>query len=121
MNMTIVNQNNELQNFTIIPKGYVEGFPILLEVRDNQTNLVYEYNAVNIVFDFYDLVTFECELDCLYEGGFYDVNIYSIDLSVSKLIYKDKLFSTDQPIQSYSVNNDTYITLNTQNNDYIVL
>ena len=119
--MTIVNQDNLTQSFTIIPKNYPEGEPLLLYIRDEETNVVSHFDAYNIVFDFYDLVTFDCDIDILLEGRFYELKI-TYDNGFNELVvYKDRLFSTNQPINNYSVNAGAYNTLNTYNNDYIVL
>ena len=119
--MTIVNQDNESQRFIIIPKNYYEGNSLFLNIRDEETNIESQFEAYDIVFDFYDLVTFYCDIDILLEGRFYEVTITSNDGIQNIVVYKDRLFSTNQPINNYSVNAGAYTTLNTENNDYIVL
>ena len=79
------------------------------------------YLSFAFLFDFYDLVTFDCDIDILLEGRFYELKI-TYDNGFNELVvYKDRLFSTNQPINNYSVNAGAYNTLNTYNNDYIVL
>jgi hypothetical protein len=119
--MTIVNQDNPTQSFTIIPKNYLEGNDLFLNIRDEETNVITQFEAYNIIFDFYDLVTFDCDIDILLEGRFYEVTIITNDGFQDIIVYKDRLFSTNQPINNYSVNTGEYTTLNTGNNDYIVL
>lgn len=52
----------------------------------------------------------------LKEGNFYSLEVKN----GSDVIYKDKIFCTNQTVSSYSVNNGQY-TSNTSNNDFIIL
>lgn len=116
--MTVVNQDNTLQTFITIPKGYVEGEAITLKIKDEQTKEVFTYTNLQVYPNVYDLVYIQAEIDCLYEGGFFEFKALN---SNSNVLYKDQLFSTNQSIATYSINKDKYTSLNTNNNDFIVL
>lgn len=51
----------------------------------------------------------------LVENNFYTLTAFNED----EIIYRDKIFCTDQPIVTFSVNNGQY-TSNTTTNEYIV-
>ena len=59
----------------------------------------------------------------LKEGHFYDMTLKKVD---GTIIYKDKIFCTDQPIdqtqdQEYTINSGEYISDTTYDNDFIIL
>ncbi len=64
----------------------------------------------------------------LNKGEFININVYGTNSNgqtPNKLMYRGRLFTTDQSInqitnQTYSVNKDTY-TENTSDNDYIII
>lgn len=116
--MTVVNQDNALQTFVTIPKGYIEGQAITLEIKDEQTKVVFTYTDLEVYPNVYDLVYIQAEIDCLYEGGFFEFKALNGNGDV---LYKDQLFSTNQAAANYSINKDKYTSLNTNNNDFIVI
>ena len=116
--MTVVNQDNASQRFIIIPRNYIEGESLTLKVRDEQKNTVFTFTPTNVYPNVFDLVYIDANLTCLYEGGFFELSVLN---SSSDVLYKDKLFSTNQSTANYSINNGNFITLNTNNNDYIVI
>jgi hypothetical protein len=61
-------------------------------------------------------MTFDLTL-ALVENRFYDMTCKF----GSDVIYKDRIFCTDQVIADYTVNKNVYTTENTYNNDYIIL
>lgn len=116
--MTVVNQDNPTQTFITIPRAYIEGDILTLRVRDEQTNISLDYTPTQVYPNVFDLVYIDAELDCLYEGGFFELSVLNAS---SNILYKDRLFSTNQSIENYSINDGNYNTLNTNNNDYIVI
>ena len=52
----------------------------------------------------------------LIEGRYYTLTVYNND----NIIYKDKVFCTDQNVLNYSINKDVY-TSNVTDNEYIIL
>lgn len=114
--MKVLTTSNSNQTLKFIPREYVTN--ITLKLRDDSTNEITtsaiasttdkDYMVVNTIFD-------------LREGSFYDLTI----LSGTNIIYKDKIFCTDQTIDQdtnnyYSVNKDEYVSKD-GNNDFIVL
>ena len=116
--MTVVNQDNTTQRFIIIPRNYIEGESLTLKVRDEQKNTIFTFTPLNVYTNVFDLVYIDANLTCLYEGGFFELSVLNAS---SEVLYKDRLFSTNQSAENYSINNGNFITLNTNNNDFIVL
>jgi len=56
--MTVVNQNNATQTFITIPKGYIEGEPLTLKLKDEQTKEVFTFTNAGISKGLFCLFTF---------------------------------------------------------------
>jgi len=88
-------------------------------LRDDSTNTSTTY-TVSTTTDKNYLVVSKALSPVLVEGRFYDLTLKE----GNNVIYKDKVFCTNQTISSYSVNNAEY-TVPTGNdvydNDYIVI
>ena len=54
----------------------------------------------------------------LTQETFYELTIYS---DAQKILYKDRIFCTEQDINAYSINDGVYNELNTNNNYYITI
>ena len=89
-------------------------------VRDDSTNTSTTYSSISTTTDKNYLVLSQALSPVLVEGRFYDLTLKQ----ESSVIYKDKVFCTDQTISSYSVNSGEY-TMPTGNdvydNDYIII
>ena len=116
--MTIVNQDSALQTFITIPKGYIEGEALTLQLTDEQTKEVFTFTNAEVFPNVYDLVYIQASINCLYEGGFFEFKVLNAN---SEQLYYDKLFSTNQTTTNYSINYNQYTSLNTNNNDFIVI
>lgn len=116
--MTVVNQDNATQTFITIPRGYKEGDVLTLKLKDEQTKQVFTFTNIEVYPNVYDLVYIQGVINCLYEGAFFEFKVLN---SLSEVLYKDQLFSTNQSILNYSINNNKYLNLNTDNNDFIVI
>ena len=105
------------QTLKVIPRSYASSVSMIL--RDDSTNTSTTY-TVSTTTDKNYLVVSKALSPVLVEGRFYDLTLKE----GSNVIYKDKVFCTDQTISSYSVNNAEY-TVPTGNdvfdNDYIVI
>lgn len=105
------------QTLKVIPRNYASNVSMIL--RDDSTNTTTTY-SVSTTTDKNYLVLSQAFSPVLVEGRFYDLTLKE----GSSVIYKDKVFCTDQTISSYSVNNAEY-TIPTGNdvfdNDYIVV
>ena len=123
--MIIVNQDLTTQTITCIPEKIIQpfyGYGLL--VVDEQTGVNHYYSVNNVNNNSFDLFKFESDIDCLYEGGFYTLKLYTIigiesPNGVDNILYFDRLFSTNQNLDLYTVN-QSIVTANTNNNDYII-
>lgn len=106
------------QTLKIIPRSYASSVSMIL--RDDSTNTSTTYSSISTSTDKNYLVVSQALSPVLVEGRFYDLTIKE----GSNVIYKDKVFCTDQTISSYTVNSSEY-TIPTGNdvfdNDYIVI
>ena len=106
------------QTLKIIPRSYASCVSMIL--RDDSTNTSTTYSSISTSTDKNYLVVSQALNPVLVEGRFYDLTIKE----GSNVIYKDKVFCTDQTISSYTVNSSEY-TVPTGNdvfdNDYIVI
>ena len=138
--MKVLNQGDSTQTLRIIPRSYPNS--LTLSLRDDQTNVVVNY-ALNSGFTVDKDYLVINNVYSLVENHFYDLKITDENGNV---IYKDKVFCTDQNVDSYSPNlvslnideiestwdevevnweedivENIYISEETNDNDYIVL
>ena len=106
------------QTLKVIPRSYASSVSMIL--RDDSTNTSTTYSSISTSTDKNYLVVSQALSPVLVEGRFYDLTIKE----GSNVIYKDKVFCSDQTISSYTVNSGEY-TVPTGNdvfdNDYIVI
>ena len=106
------------QTLKIIPRSYASTVSMIL--RDDSTNTSTTYGSISTSTDKNYLVITKALSPVLVEGRFYDMTVKE----GSNVIYKDKIFCTNQTISSYSVNSGEY-TVPTGNdqydNDYIII
>jgi len=106
------------QTLKIIPRSYASTVSMIL--RDDSTNTSTTYGSISTSTDKNYLVITKALSPVLVEGRFYDMTVKE----GSSVIYKDKIFCTNQTISSYSVNSGEY-TVPTGNdqydNDYIII
>ena len=106
------------QTLKIIPRSYASTVSMIL--RDDSTNTSTTYGSISTSTDKNYLVISQALNPVLVEGRFYDMTVKE----GSNVIYKDKIFCTNQTISSYSVNSGEY-TVPTGNdqydNDYIII
>jgi len=111
---------SQTQTFTYIPRVFANG-TLTYSVTDEQTNKTQSITASTSTDDNYltATMTFGSDNAPFREGHFYTLEV----LSGSTLIYRDKVFCTNQTTQqsTYNVNKDVYETNDTHDNDYIVL
>ena len=104
-------------------------------VRDNSTNKSYTYTNINTSFSVNNYMSIinqgsgyvdSSSNTILKEGRFYDLSVFG---SSSKLLYKDKIFVTNQTINQannnyYDINSGEYTTDSQaamNDNDYIII
>lgn len=108
--MIVVNESNTSQSFNFIPRY---GTPVSLELIDENTN---DLQVVSGTFTSGDYVyDFTGVLPTL-ENHFYWVLVKD---GSGNLLLKERMFCTNQPIDTFSVNNNAYIS-NTTTNDFIM-
>lgn len=104
------------QTFSCIPRNNTFN---VMELTDEQTNEVFPIsivstttgNYVNTITAQFNVVNIE-----LIEGHTYTLELKDM---LNNIIFKDKVFCTAQPIVTFSVNNNQYVS-NTTTNDFIV-
>ena len=118
--MKILTTSSSAQTIKVIPREYITS--VTLSLRNDTTNVDKDYSISPSTVDD-DLgftVTFS---PVLQEGLYYD---FTLKNSSSKIIYKDKIFCTDQTINQannnyYTVNSGVYTTENSFDDDYITI
>jgi hypothetical protein len=133
--MKVLNNTGEIQTIRVIPRSYPSA--LTLTLRDDQTNDIDTY-ALNSGFSVVNDYLVIDNVYTLREFHFYDLTITDQDGDV---IYKDRIFCTNQPIADFTVNDfdSSWIELNfvwgdygqewngtsyisePSNNDYIIL
>ena len=108
--MIVLQETNDPQTFSFIPRS--DSYDSLF-LTDDQTNVEAEVTiSSNTIGDYINTITATFDLK---EGHFYNLVLkYGSDV-----VFKDKVFCTNQPIVSFSVNNGQY-TSNSTTNDFIV-
>ena len=102
-----------IQGFSIIPTREVVGV-VSLEFTNETTKEVYLRTATSLIQT--DLLEFNvANLNFLIQDNFYNLKV----TNDNEVIYKDRIFCTDQPIVSFSVNNGQYVSSSTAN-EFIV-
>lgn len=96
--MIYLRETTEIQNFTFIPKK-MNATSIVL--RNDSTNVEISENIEFFIEEYY--LTASTVFD-LKEGYFYDLTV----LNGTEIVYLDKIFCTNQPLDTYTINKDTY-------------
>ena len=108
--MIILNTSTSEQTFVFIPRSKDFDY---VAITDDQTGETVEIDTYTYTEgDYYD--TFEAEFN-LVENHYYDLLI----VNGAVVVYKDRIFCTDQPIVTFSVNNGQYVS-NSTANEFIV-
>ncbi len=108
--MIVLQETNNPQTFNFIRRS--DSYDGLF-LTDDQTNVEVEVTiSSNTIGDYINTITATFDLT---QGHFYNLVLKD----GSDVVYKDKVFCTNQPIVSFSVNNGQY-TSNSTTNDFIV-
>lgn len=119
--MIILNTTTGQQDILCIPREYVLS-GLTANLMDDITQVV--ENPTNENFTRVgDYLKGELEFANLKQDRFYTL---TLEKSTGDVIYKDKVFVTDQTLDQrdndmYSINENEYVKNETDNNDYIVL
>jgi hypothetical protein len=118
IDMKILTTSTNSQVVKIIPREYASTATVTL--RDDQTNTVSTFTDISLTqTGDYNIIN---EAFALKEGYYYDM----IVTASGSVIYKDKVFCTDQSVdqstnQYYTVNKDVYKSDTSYDEDYIIL
>lgn len=115
--MIVLTPSVSLQTFRYVPRVLGQAnteIPTTMVITDEQTN-----TPVSIINHFYavgDYVNTIQHTFTLIEGHFYNLELKNPS---NQIIYKDRIFCTAQPLVTFSVNNNQYVS-NSTTNDFIV-
>jgi hypothetical protein len=118
--MIILNTSANAQTLSVIPREYLVDF--VMTICDDSTNVIETYNITNAV-QVGNYLTFTNIFNpILVENHFYDLTLKTVD----SVIYKDKIFCTNQDIDQenndyYKINKDQYTNYNGYDNTYLVI
>jgi len=108
--MIILQEIATEQTFSFIPRSQVYDS---MFVRDDQTNSEVEITiASSSQGDYYDTITATFDIK---ENHFYDLTIKN----GSDIVHLDRIFCTNQPVATYSINNGEF-TSRASNNEFII-
>ena len=118
--MKILTTSSSAQTIKVIPREYVTSGTLTIRDDTSNTSKNYSVTPSSVDDDLVFSVTFS---PVLAEGLYYDMTLKN---SSSKIIYKDKIFCTDQTINQtnndyYTVNSGVYTTENSYDDDYITV
>jgi len=139
--MKILTTSTGEQTIRIIPRSYPDDITLIL--RDDSTNTEVIYTIDSMEWENTDEVWQSVDVNWNDAGGYFEEDGYLVisneynllegrfyDLTIKneldQVIYKDKIFCTDQTIDQdtnnyYSVNEGVYKTENSYDNEYIIL
>lgn len=108
--MNVLTTSTETQYLNIIPRSNV--FDELIFTDDSE-NVSSNVTIIGVKDKGYFIeIAISCEL---VENRFYNIEL----LNESNVVYRGKVFCTNQPLVSFSVNNGQYVS-NATTNQYIV-
>lgn len=113
--MIVLQTSDSDQTFSFIPRSYVSGTTYTIKIKNESTNTEV----------FSDTATTFAEVDYYYQYtdtfSLVEDTMYTLEIKAgSELIFRDKIFCTNQSVSSYSVNNNEY-TEHSQDNEFIFL
>jgi hypothetical protein len=97
------------QTFKVIPRSYTA---TSMTFTHEETGVVLTYSISPTTDRYYLSIS---KIIALKDNHFYTLNI----LNNTTVVYTDKVFVTNQSIQTYSINNGEYVQ-SSSNNDYVV-
>lgn len=108
--MIILQEVGTVQSFSFIPRSDSYN---TLQITDEQTGVTSNVTITSsVIGQYYHTITATFSLK---ENHYYTLTLKQN----TDIVYKDKVFCTNQSIPTFSVNNGQYI-VNTSNNDFIL-
>ena len=142
--MIVLSTSATAQTLKVIPRDYLNTF--ILSIRDDSTNVVKHYEISGATTAGNYLTFTNIFNPVLVENHFYDITLgvsnsfwntniklwqddqtlWNLDDTSDGVIYKDKIFCTDQDIDQenndyYKINKGQYIHYNGYDNTYLVI
>jgi hypothetical protein len=120
IDMIIVNTNT-VQTFPIIPIRQFNEYEndIIVEVTNETTKQVYT-RLITYRDNIKDVYYIGADnFDFLIENTFFTLKVYFAD--ILEVIYKDRMFCTNQDIDAFTINENQYTLPNIDNNSYITI
>lgn len=107
------------KTFKVIPRQYVDG-EVTLKLTNESTRAVVTVTATASTVR--DYMSFNAVFGTLKKDVFYNMDV----LISGVVVYKDKVFCTDQTIDQssndyYTINENEYTTEDSYDNDYIII
>lgn len=115
--MIVLTPSGSTQSFYYVPRVFAQGGnaqPATMIITDEQTNT--SVSTQSFTQSQGDYVYLIQHIFSLIEGHFYTLELKN---SSNEIIYKDRIFCTAQPLVTFSVNNNQYVS-NSTTNDFIV-
>ena len=113
--MTILQSTTDSQTLNFIPREYTSGTTYTISIKDETTNKEV-FSSTATTFSALDYYFQYSRVFTLVENTMYMLEIKD----GTNVIFKDKIFCTNQNVATYSVNDNEYIK-NTTANNFIVL
>lgn len=115
--MIVLTPSTSQQSFYYVPRvqgNAVIDLPTTMIITDEQTNISVSTNAQ--FWGVYNYANVISHTFSLKEGHFYTLQLLNTN---NDIIYKDRIFCTAQPLVTFSVNNNQYVS-NATTNEFIV-
>ena len=116
--MIILLESNNAQVLKFIPRRWVSGSTYNVKIINETTNTVaYNVNTTAITETLY-YNSYSASFPNLKQNIFYNLIITGV--TVAGIVFKDRIFCTNQTASAYSVNNGEY-TAQASDNEYITV
>jgi hypothetical protein len=113
--MIVLQKSTSNQTFSFIPRSYTAGTTYTIKITNEVTNTE-AYSDTTTSFTAEDYYYQYTDTFTLVEDTTYVLEI----TAGSDLIYRDKIFCTNQTLSSYSVHNNEY-TEHSEDNEFLVI
>jgi len=118
--MIILQSSTNAQTFSFIPREYTQGTTYSIKIKDESSNSE-AFTATTTTFTAVDYYYQYSASFVLNSKTLKQNTMYMLEIKDgNNVVFKDKVFCTNQNVTTYSVNNSAY-TSNTIANDFIVL
>lgn len=109
--MIILLDTSNAQSFSIIPRFYTSDY---VTFTSESTGVVDTYTISATTDRYYHVLsgTFD-----LVEGNYYVLKVYNDE---DEIIYRDRVFVTNQLVEDYTINENYYVDYPTDNEFYII-